>query len=233
MQRKQLGRRAGPTNKAAGFTKAGNHLLLDTRLSDGAFRTLLVLRHHARQSPLCWPGEECLAKERGLSARTIRRHLQELQARGLVRVRPQGSACGTNLYRLVEEGQQGQQGGGAMPAMEASARVQGGQRCPPKKKESAANPTSLTVQRPKRRVAAPAPAEAAIEAKRAELRENIEQWLEVQSETMCRVPAELHAHPHRPAFQQALIEQQRAVLSEIVAERLGFRLALLPLLPPD
>ena len=84
---------------AVGFTMLSNLVLLDTALSDGAKVTYLVLLHHARQSGSCFPGQEKLATERGVSGRSVRSHLAELTARGLITTERRGKAR-TNLYWL-------------------------------------------------------------------------------------------------------------------------------------
>jgi hypothetical protein len=84
---------------AAGFTMLSNLVLLDTALSDGAKVTYLVLLHHARQTARCFPGQDTLAAERGVSDRSIRSHLAELVERGLVTVERRGRAK-SNYYWL-------------------------------------------------------------------------------------------------------------------------------------
>ena len=84
---------------AAGFTMLSNLVLLDTTLSDGAKVTYLVLLHHARQTARCFPGQDTLAAERGVSDRSIRSHLAELVGRGLVTVERRGRAK-SNYYWL-------------------------------------------------------------------------------------------------------------------------------------
>ena len=69
---------------ARGFTMLHNAVLLDTRLSDGAKVTYMVLMHHARQDDHCFPGQERLCAERGLKERALRSHLAELEAARLI-----------------------------------------------------------------------------------------------------------------------------------------------------
>ena len=69
---------------AKGFTILPNCVLYDSRLSDGAKVTYLALLEHARQDDSCFPGQERLGAMRGCSDRTIRNHLAELSAIGLV-----------------------------------------------------------------------------------------------------------------------------------------------------
>lgn len=82
---------------AAGFTMLPNLVLLDNQLSDGAVRTYLVLLHHARQTAKCFPGQDLLAEERGISDRSVRSHLAELFKRGLITPERRGRGE-TNRY---------------------------------------------------------------------------------------------------------------------------------------
>jgi hypothetical protein len=84
---------------AAGFTLLSNLVLLDTALTDGAKVTYLVLLHHARQAGSCFPGQERLSVERGVTERSVRSHLKELVERGLITIERRGQAR-TNLYWL-------------------------------------------------------------------------------------------------------------------------------------
>jgi len=84
---------------AAGFTILSNLVLLDTSLSDGAKVTYLVLLHHARQAGSCFPGQERLSQERGVTERSVRSHLKELTERTLITVERRGRSR-TNLYWL-------------------------------------------------------------------------------------------------------------------------------------
>ena len=53
-------------------------------LSDGAFRTYVLLIGFWRQSKKCWPGIERLATIREVSERQIQRHIQEMVVVGIV-----------------------------------------------------------------------------------------------------------------------------------------------------
>ncbi len=86
---------------ARGFTQADNWVLFDKRISDGARTTYLRLRWYARQQCSCFPGQVTLAKAAGRSDRTIRMHLAELKAVGLITIEQRGH-CKTNEYWIED-----------------------------------------------------------------------------------------------------------------------------------
>ncbi len=55
--------------------------------------------HHARQAGSCFPGQERLSQERGVTERSVRSHLKELTERSLITVERRGRSR-TNLYWL-------------------------------------------------------------------------------------------------------------------------------------
>lgn len=67
-----------------GFTCIDNAIILNPDLSHGAFRCYAVLRYHARQADFAFPGEERLAEELGVTPRTVRNYLKELERHGLI-----------------------------------------------------------------------------------------------------------------------------------------------------
>ena len=84
-------------SEAAGFTQASNLILLDIMLSDGAKVTYLLLRMYAWQGTDCFPGQTRMASERGVSERTIRNHLTEMETRNLITIEQRGKKL-TNRY---------------------------------------------------------------------------------------------------------------------------------------
>src|SRR5262245_29015793 len=94
------------------FTQVHTALIRDPSLSNGAFRLFCVIQSYAWQDGYCWPGEERLAKDVGVSVRTIRNWLAELRKRMVwtgeptVEVETKGhSNTKTNFYRTphIEE----------------------------------------------------------------------------------------------------------------------------------
>jgi len=54
-------------------------------ISDGAFRTYVALMEYWQAKPTCWPSMATMMEHRGRAARnTLRKHLQELEAVGLI-----------------------------------------------------------------------------------------------------------------------------------------------------
>lgn len=68
-----------------GYTCIDNDMILNPDISHGAFRCYVVLRYHARQAEYAFPSEETLAKELGVTPRTVRNYLKELESHNLIR----------------------------------------------------------------------------------------------------------------------------------------------------
>jgi AraC-like DNA-binding protein len=74
----------------AGFAAMPYMVLRDTRLSVGARLAYAVLLMYAWQEGACFPGQERMAADMGVSSRHLRRYLQELENSSYVRVEQQG-----------------------------------------------------------------------------------------------------------------------------------------------
>ena len=86
---------------AKGYTMLMNCVLYDPALSDGAKVTYIVLLDFARQDESCFPGQAKLAERRGMTERSIRNHLGEMEKRGLVTIEQRGHMK-TNVYWLED-----------------------------------------------------------------------------------------------------------------------------------
>lgn len=84
---------------AQGFTQVPNFLLKSIRLSSGDKMTFAMLLSYAWQNDYCFPGQERLAKDLGLSDRSVRTHLKALEALGLLAIQRRGQGK-TNIYEL-------------------------------------------------------------------------------------------------------------------------------------
>lgn len=108
-------RYAGRAEKS-GFVPVPTAIARDAALSDGAFRTYCVIRSYCYgQKTHCWPSMRTLAAHRGCSEETIRRHVRELEAAGLIAVLKSGRR---NVYMLP---------GAALPAGEGVASQRPGE----------------------------------------------------------------------------------------------------------
>jgi len=84
---------------AKGFTMVPNHLLISNRISPGAKLTYAMLLKYAWQNDYCFPGQERLAKDMGVTDRSVRTYLQELQAAAFISIKQRGLGK-PNLYGL-------------------------------------------------------------------------------------------------------------------------------------
>lgn len=84
---------------AGGFTQVPNFLLRSKRLSAGDKMTFAMLLSYAWQNDYCFPGQERLAEDLGITDRSVRTHLKALEAAKLLVIRRRGQGR-TNIYEL-------------------------------------------------------------------------------------------------------------------------------------
>src|SRR5436190_23488385 len=84
---------------AQGFTQVPNFLLKSNKLSAGDKMTFAMLLSYAWQNDYCFPGQERLGEDLGLTERGVRNHLKSLEANGLLAIRRRGQGK-TNIYEL-------------------------------------------------------------------------------------------------------------------------------------
>ncbi len=84
---------------AKGFTQVPNHVLVSNKLSPGAKLTYAMLLKYAWQNDFCFPGQERLAKDMGVTDRSVRTYLQELERHKFVAIKQRGLGK-PNLYEL-------------------------------------------------------------------------------------------------------------------------------------
>ena len=85
----------------AGFAAFPYVVLTDARLSPGARVAYGVLLKYGWQEGSCFPGQEKMAKDIGVSGRQVRNYLTELQGRGYIRIKRQGLNR-PNLYYILD-----------------------------------------------------------------------------------------------------------------------------------
>ena len=83
----------------SGFTQVPNAILKSTQISPAAKLTYTMLLSYAWQNDYCFPGQERLAKDIGVSDRSVRTYLKELEQKGLLTIKQQGQGK-PNLYYL-------------------------------------------------------------------------------------------------------------------------------------
>jgi biotin operon repressor len=82
-----------------GFTILPNVILRDPRFSFGAKLCYAVLLSYAWQKDRCFPGQDRLAADLGVTPRSVKTYLRELRESGIVEVTQRGLTK-TNVYRL-------------------------------------------------------------------------------------------------------------------------------------
>jgi biotin operon repressor len=75
-----------------GFTMVPNHLLVSNRISPGAKLAYAMLLK-------CFPGQETLAREMGVTRQSVNTYLEELQHQKFIEIKRRGQGL-TNLYVL-------------------------------------------------------------------------------------------------------------------------------------
>lgn len=82
-----------------GFTQVPNFVLRSNKLNAGDKITFAMLLSYAWQNDYCYPGQEKLAQDLGLTDRSVRTHLKALEAIGLLAIQQRGQGK-TNIYEL-------------------------------------------------------------------------------------------------------------------------------------
>src|SRR5712692_1822955 len=82
-----------------GFTQVPNFLLKSKKLNAGDKMTFAMLLSYAWQNDYCFPGQERLAQDLGLTDRSVRTHLKSLERVGLLAIKRRGQGK-TNIYEL-------------------------------------------------------------------------------------------------------------------------------------
>ena len=89
-----------------GFTQVPNALLRHKSISPGAKLVYTMLLSYAWQNDFCFPGQETLAKDMGVTSRSVRTYLKELEAKKFLTIQQQGQG------RVAGGGEQGRKGHG-------------------------------------------------------------------------------------------------------------------------
>src|SRR5215813_1576864 len=82
-----------------GFTQLPNFILRDPNLSIGAKATYALFLSYAWHNNLCFPGQDRLAKDLGMSVGRVNDFVKELQACALIDITRRGQGK-TNLYTI-------------------------------------------------------------------------------------------------------------------------------------
>ena len=82
-----------------GFTQVPNFILKNAELSLGAKVTYSMFLHYAWHNDSCFPGQERLAADMGMSQSRVSEFIKELAAADLIEITRRGMGK-TNLYKI-------------------------------------------------------------------------------------------------------------------------------------
>jgi len=82
-----------------GFTQVPNFILKNAELSLGAKVTYAMFLHYGWHNNFCFPGQERLAEDLGMSQSRVSEFIKELQTAKLIEITRRGQGR-TNLYKL-------------------------------------------------------------------------------------------------------------------------------------
>ena len=82
-----------------GFTQLPNFILRNADLSIGAKTTYALFLSYAWNNALCFPGQDRLAKDIGMSIGSVNAFIKELETTGLIEITRRGQGK-TNLYTV-------------------------------------------------------------------------------------------------------------------------------------
>ncbi len=91
---------------AGGFTQVPNFILTSKKLGVGAKLAYAMLLRYAWQNDFCFPGQAKLAVDMGVTDRSVRTYLKQLEKHAILEVTQRGLGK-TNLYSLTITARQG------------------------------------------------------------------------------------------------------------------------------
>ena len=84
-----------------GFTQVPNFILKSNDISVGAKLTYAMFLSYAWNNDFCFPGQERLAKDMGMTRQSANTHIKELERKGFIKITRRGQGK-SNLYKLLQ-----------------------------------------------------------------------------------------------------------------------------------
>ena len=82
-----------------GFTQVPNAILRSDAISPGAKLCYAMLLSYAWHNDFCFPGQDRLAKDIGISRQSVNTQIKELERKGFIKIKRQGQGR-PNLYEV-------------------------------------------------------------------------------------------------------------------------------------
>ena len=82
-----------------GFTQVPNFILKDSQLSPGSKVTYAMFLSYAWHNDSCFPGQDRLAEDMGMSRSRVTEFVSELESHGLISIQRRGQGK-TNIYTV-------------------------------------------------------------------------------------------------------------------------------------
>jgi DNA-binding MarR family transcriptional regulator len=98
-QRKNIILKGGDLLSQKGFTQVPNHVLESKKLSPGSKLTYAMLLKYAWQNDFCFPGQDKLAADMGVTRQSTSTYIKELKKKEFIEIRRQGQGR-PNIYTL-------------------------------------------------------------------------------------------------------------------------------------
>jgi len=98
-QRKNIILKGGDLLSQKGFTQVPNHVLESKKLSPGSKLAYAMLLKYAWQNDFCFPGQDKLALDMGVTRQSANTYIKELERKEFIQIRRQGQGK-PNIYTL-------------------------------------------------------------------------------------------------------------------------------------
>jgi len=99
IQEKNIIITGGDALSTRGFTQVPNAVLRSGDISSGAKLVYALLLSYAWHNDYCFPGQDRLAEDIGISRQSVNTHVKELERKGFVKITRKGQGR-ANLYAL-------------------------------------------------------------------------------------------------------------------------------------
>ena len=91
--------KGGDALTLSGFTQVPNAVLRSDKISPGAKLAYAMLLSYAWHNDFCFPGQDRLARDIGISRQSVNTQIKELERKGFIKITRQGQGK-PNLYEV-------------------------------------------------------------------------------------------------------------------------------------